>query len=368
MKRLLFRSSVVLLFGLVSTQGSGAGASPQASPWTIVPDPHIGTLNAVTSLAPNDAWAAGYYINQQAGAFRSLTEHWNGTAWTALLPPRASAGDNVLTAVSGKAANDVWAVGYQAKRFVSYPTIPLAEHWNGSKWVVVRTPAVTGSGALHGVVALASNNVWAVGELGSSNGPLIEHYDGVSWQMFPNPDLPGFAELNAVAARSSSDIWAVGSFFDGTGVTATLTEHFDGVAWSVVSSPNADEYNQLTGVALDPTGSGAWASGNRNPEFGYFTLTERYDGTSWSISQTPDVGNPNNELNAVTALRNGTAYTVGYQSEGSVGPLIERWNGSVWSVESLPSTPFGTLLWGVASSSDNTVWAVGDNLIMKRQG
>jgi hypothetical protein len=149
--------------------------------------------------------------------------------------------------------------------FQSYPTVPLAERWNGSKGSVVRTPAVSGSGALDGVVSLASNNAWAVGKLGTSDGPLIEHYDGVTWRTFPNPDLPGFAELKAIAARSSSDIWAVGSYLDGTGITATLTEHFDGVAWSVVPSPNSDEYNQLTGVALDGVGSGAWASGNRNP-------------------------------------------------------------------------------------------------------
>jgi hypothetical protein len=260
----------------------------------------------------------------------------------------------------------VWAVGYQTQPGVSYPTEPLAVHWNGTKWALVGTPPVVGSGDLHGVVALAANDVWAVGEMSGTNGPLIEHFNGSSWRIAPSPDLPGFAELNSIAARSPSDIWAVGSYADGTGVTATLTEHFDGTAWSVVASPNPEEYNQLTGVAVDA--SGAWASGNRNPDFGYFTLTERYDGSSWKVSQLPDVGTPNNELNAVTALPNGNAYTVGYQSEIGIGPLIQRWNGTAWRVERLPSTPYLALLWGVTSSSDNTVWAVGDNLIMVRRG
>jgi hypothetical protein len=333
-----------------------------------VPNPHEGTLNGVTSLAPNDVWAAGYYSNQHLGAFRSLTEHWNGSSWKAFLPPAGMSGNNVLNAASGSASNDVWAVGFQTLMFQSYPRVPLAVHWNGAGWLVARTPRVSGSGELHGVAAIAADNVWAVGELGSTNGPLIEHWDGAAWHVSPSPDLPAFAELNAIAARSASDIWAVGSYADGTGVTATLAEHFDGTAWALAVTPNAEEYNQLTGVALDAAGGGAWASGNRNPEVGYFTLTERYDGVSWTISQTPDVGAPNNELNAVAALPSGAAYTVGYQSEFGIGPLVERWDGAAWRVDRLPRTPYLALLWGVAASSDNTVWAVGDNLILRRQG
>jgi hypothetical protein len=355
-----------LVAGLVGS--SNARAATEASAWTVVANPHQGTLTGVTSLAPADVWSVGFFWSQQAGAYRSLAEHWNGSAWSAMVPPRGSPGDNVLNAVSGSASNDVWAVGHQARRFQSYPTVPLAVHWNGTAWSVARTPAVSGSGDLHGVAALAPDDVWAVGELGSSNGPLIEHFDGTAWTLAASPDLPGFAELNAIAARSPNDIWAVGSYADGTGVTATLTEHFDGSTWSVVPSPNSDEYNQLTGVALSRTGSGAWASGNRNPEVGYFTLTERFDGSRWTISQTPDVGAPNNELNAVTVLPNGVAYTVGYKSQPSVGPLIERWNGSAWTVDALPATPFGALLWGTTSSTDNTIWAVGDNLILRRSG
>src|SRR5207249_229081 len=103
------------------------------------------------------------------------------------LPPPGMPGNNVLNAVSGTSSSNVWAVGYQTKRYQSYPTVPLAEHWNGTKWTVARTPPVSGSGELHGVVAIAVNNVWAVGELSSTNGPLVEHFDGASWQIFPTP-------------------------------------------------------------------------------------------------------------------------------------------------------------------------------------
>jgi hypothetical protein len=364
------RNLLALGMGLLVAQAPGVSlagaASPTASPWVVILNPHQGTLNGVTSLAPGDVWSVGFFWSQGAGAYRSLAEHWNGATWKAFLPRTGLPGNNVLNAVAGSASNDIWAVGYQARRYQSYPTVPLAERWNGTRWAPVRTPPVSGSGELHGVTALAADNAWAVGELDATNGPLIEHFDGVAWRTYPSPDLPGFAELNAIAARSASDIWAVGSYADGTGVTATLAEHFDGTGWSLVTTPNADEYNQLTGVALDA--SGAWASGNRNPEFGYFTLTERYDGSSWTISQTPDVGAPNNELNAATALPNGSAYTVGYQSEGNVGPLIERWDGTAWTVDPLPPTPYLALLWGVTVSSDNTVWAVGTDLIMRRQG
>ena len=43
---------------------------------------------------------------------QTLTEHWNGTAWSVVASPNLGTSDNVLYGVAAVAANDVWAVGY----------------------------------------------------------------------------------------------------------------------------------------------------------------------------------------------------------------------------------------------------------------
>jgi len=60
-------------------------------------------------------------------------------------------------------AADGWAVGSSSL------------HWDGSSWSAV---PIAGSGLLRGVVALAPDNVWAVGATGSDGAyqTLIEHY------------------------------------------------------------------------------------------------------------------------------------------------------------------------------------------------
>ena len=57
------------------------------------------------------------------------------------------------------------------------------------------------------MTAVASNNVWAVGENEEVPGlgitTLIEHWNGSAWSIVPSP-TPGAYPSHAVAARSAS--------------------------------------------------------------------------------------------------------------------------------------------------------------------
>jgi len=64
--------------------------------WARVPSPDLGGgtnvyLNAVTSLSPTDAWAAGHYTTV-AGKAQALAAHWNGTRWTLVTAPNPAGG------------------------------------------------------------------------------------------------------------------------------------------------------------------------------------------------------------------------------------------------------------------------------------
>ena len=69
---------------------------------------------------------------------------WDGVTWTAMtLPNPAGATTRALQSVSCASSTDCTAVGWsQAARS---PQVPLAEHFNGSKWTVQPTPAPAGA-------------------------------------------------------------------------------------------------------------------------------------------------------------------------------------------------------------------------------
>jgi hypothetical protein len=83
------------------------------------------------------------------------------------------------------------------------------------------------------------------------------------------------------------------------------------------------------------------------------TLVERWDGTAWSI-QTSANPSGGGVLSSVSC-RGNRCMAVG-QSAGST-PLAERWNGTAWVVQTLPAG--GGTLSGVSCTAGNACTAVG---------
>src|SRR5438094_6297442 len=94
--------------------------SPACGPsWSIVPsrDPSDfrNDLNAVTAISDTDAWAVGARVIPAVDNYgRTLIEHWDGTSWMVIRSPNAGGfrWTHTLKGVSGVASNDVWAVGF----------------------------------------------------------------------------------------------------------------------------------------------------------------------------------------------------------------------------------------------------------------
>jgi hypothetical protein len=255
--------------------------------WTLFPNPTFppnsqADLFAVTSTSANDIWAVGNLVQDlsdgQTLSF-NLFEHFNGTAWTPTV-----INDNTfeaLTGVSADAVNDAWAVGWVSP-LTSGSNEPLAIHWNGTNWVSAATPHVgQGANELNAVVALAPNDVWAVG-FSTPHAPpqqsatltLIEHFDGTSWSVVPSPNVGPHSlsqsnRLFGLTANSANDIWAFGSFFaaDGSGHQMTLLLHWDGTSWSVAPSPNPTKgsfLDDLLFAGVVPSSGNVWIFGNED--------------------------------------------------------------------------------------------------------
>jgi hypothetical protein len=212
--------------------------------WKIVPSPSFSSPNSsnnllgVAALSANDIWAVGEFQANMSSLSQTLTEHWNGVSWSIVPSPNAQPGvfSNELVSVTTVAPNDVWAVGFYYKPPpMPAPSETLIKHWNGFNWSIVPSvnikPGVVDNGLL-GVSAVAPNDVWAVGSYGDepAQAPqtLTEHWNGATWDLVPSPNRHGTTASNVlagVAAISTNDVWAVGNYADVfNNIQHTLTE------------------------------------------------------------------------------------------------------------------------------------------------
>lgn len=225
--------------------------------WSVVKSPNIGSsanelYGVAAAPAPDgtlpgrqgrvsstDVWAVGRYFN---GAYRTLTEHWNGSRWSVVTSPNPGSSDNYMDDVAVVSTSDVWAVGYYFARNNSYQT--LTEHWDGRLWSVVKSPnAGSSDNFLSGATVVSASDVWIVGWYYNAHNAVFQtltmHWDGRLWSVIKSPNVGSSANyLDGVVVVSASDVWAVGYLYNANGSSIdTLTEHWNGTQWSVIPSP-----------------------------------------------------------------------------------------------------------------------------------
>jgi len=208
-----------------------------ASP--VPPGSRYAVLYGVAATSTRNAWAVGYYNAREPHGSKDLTliEHWNGTSWKTVASPNPRGGTSagtVLRGISASSARNAWAVGTYAD-----PNRTLTEHWNGTAWKLVASPnldAPGGPDVLFAVAAISAGDAWAVGFYAASNSDpdhtLVEHWNGRTWTHVRSPDLPNqpggqYNDLLAVTATSASNVWAVGYSApgDGGGPVTPLAVH-----------------------------------------------------------------------------------------------------------------------------------------------
>ncbi|HVB21693.1 MAG TPA: hypothetical protein VNG51_07095 [Ktedonobacteraceae bacterium] len=92
--------------------------APNCKTWKVVNSPSPGSnfnmLNGVAALSGRDVWAVGNYYKANKPQ-PTLIEHWNGTKWSVVKSPNPGAGYNILNGVTAISATDIWAVGYYTR-------------------------------------------------------------------------------------------------------------------------------------------------------------------------------------------------------------------------------------------------------------
>jgi MYXO-CTERM domain-containing protein len=339
-------------------------AGPRVSP----PEADHGYLQDVTCVTASDCWAVGFYFSGQVA--RSLTMHWNGSAWSIVDSPNSAPGrNNYLGSVTCTSATDCWTVG-RSTTTTDTERQPLILRWDGQSWSVVSvSPADTSaarSDALEAVSCVSPSECMAVGHSNVDGRYLAfaMRWNGTDWLQVPVPlrqDTELFYVpsdiLYDVSCAAAADCWAAGAHWTGT-VYQTLVAHWDGTTWTPVVSPSTgpDRGNILSGVSCVST-TYCWAVGSSDDY--EQALVERWDGTSWSIVPAPQTGSI---LTAVACVSTTECWAVGpyYTPHPRGVTLLARWDGTSWTTAASPGA--GTqsrYLSGIACASSSECWAVG---------
>ena len=361
-------------------QWNGATWSLLASP---VPQIHLGiaALHGVSCTSATDCSAVGVAFDTslaKAGdpAPNSVAEHWDGTVWT-ILPRPSGVPTNTgmligelgnLSSVSCTSATNCFAVGDSA----------LPERWDGSRWSLSSLASSTSYSSLNAVNCPSVTSCFAVGTAASllddSDYPLVEHWNGSDWSIVPSPTPAGtdvHAALTSISCPSPTSCTAVGSYDftssrDPNAATGkALIEHWDGKRWSITANPTppGSVFWSLSAVSC-VSAANCNAVGNYQPPTGRVRnhlLAEHWNGTRWSVVTIPSPSGA--VLNAVSCSSTANCFAVGGRNNAKSSglALIERWNGKNWSIITTPVPPAGTFFQMNAASchADSDCTAVG---------
>jgi hypothetical protein len=217
----------------------------------------------------------------------------------------------------------------------------------GVVWSVQPTPF---AGVLEDVSCVSARACMSVGEAGYKGGPGAMSWDGRRWSAplsvpTPAPLDGGMPALQGVSCTSSRACVAVGTFGDpGLGDEQPMAVGWNGASWSLLTAPSvpSDVEGGLSHVscvaesACMAVGTGLAADGS------ILQWADWWDGSGWSLESVPSPGGIA-ALHSVSCASSTACIAVGsYSVAGVDTPFAERWDGSGWTFEPMPS-PAGVI-------------------------
>ena len=347
------------------------------SPWTVVPSPNIGPndndLSAISGRSASDIWAVGGLLpNANATVVRTLAVHYNGTSWSDVPTPDVGSQANSFYGVAALPDGTAWATGIYTTSS-GHTSQALTEHWNGHSWTIVPA-ADPGSqdDMLYGATGVTDSDVWAVGGYSGPDGffhPLIEHWNGHNWTATPVKGVSGDdGVLTAITSAPGEGVWATGQL-TSHGPDQQVVLHLVGSSWLVthgaVRTPGgavASAYPESIGVSP----LGAWLAGNdRAGHAGFSTLVEGPGpGGHPKELTTPNPTPQDNYLAGIAPVIGGhDAWAVGYSLPVSTGNAASliEFGSATGGWMTVPSPDPGAVNKG--NTFINAVFALGNDKV-----
>ncbi len=164
-----------------------------------------------------------------------------------------------------------------------------------------------------------------------------------TWQVqkSPNETRPG-GQIGAVSCSAADACTAVGDYLNSSGLNVTMAQAWNGTAWrrQAAASPPGAPAPQLDGVSCvsaafcEAVGSTDGLSGSGNA-----AVAQAWNGSSWQLQPVPaPTGSTSTLLRSVSCVSASFCEAVGgyVTSGGAPAGLAETWNGTSWSVQSVP--------------------------------
>jgi hypothetical protein len=334
-------------------------------------------LNGTSCMpATTECTAVGSY-NLEFGSSLPLAERWNGKEWKLQTVPNPSGSEETrLSKVSCPTTTSCEAVGYYRKSGVYRA---LAAVWNGTEWKLQTTPEPVGalSAQLEDVSCTAAGACTAVGNYKNSSGTtlsLAERWNGTEWkiQTTPNPTGAKKTEAAGVSCATAESCVMVGRYENSSSKWVPFSETWNGIEWTVqaVSNPSGSVRTFAFGVSCTSASACTMVGSFVNSsevETGY---AERWNGSTWTLQTVAKPSGAQSYgffgvscVSATECTTSGTKMT----PEIVYMPLVERWNGTAWTVESTPNGGGGQgfLSGGVSCTSASFCAAVGADGLSK---
>ncbi len=298
----------------------------------------------------------------------SVAEHYNGSTWSLTTPLPQLGTNQYLSGIACVSTTNCIAVGTGSGGFAGFA---VGARWNGATWSAITgiEPNASLWTQLASIACSAATNCVAVGTAQTAFGwaPAAERWNGSTWSVTPAPMPAGVAtaELTGVACPSTTRCISVGDASADSSHTQPIAVIWDGTRWTLQTAPKPAGVAQsvLHSVSC-PTTTMCIAVGSASSSH---TLIERWNGTSWSIQSGAALPSGASALVGVTCRTTADCFATG--SYGS-GPLIEHWNGSIWKTQNAPNPKpqKGASLDGVTCTSATNCVAVGSAHPLGRGG
>jgi hypothetical protein len=248
----------------------------------------------------------------------------------------------------------------------------LGETRETPSWTQRTIPAPGETSGVAGVDCFGSTSCLAVGISTSGLvGTARAYSGGVSWTETTVPTKPSgatYTELDNSSCVSETTCFAVGQYVNSASLPKPYALRREGTTWTLYDPlplPAGVSEAWLTDISCNSS-SDCTAVGYDRPEAGQIrTYIVHWNGSGWSLQTSPNVaGAPTNFLKGVSCTSSTACTAVGYAdpvTPFTYAPLVERWNGTSWSIESssLPSGATSGKLNGVSCAGASDCFAVG---------
>jgi hypothetical protein len=164
--------------------------------------------------------------------------------------------------------------------------------------------------------------------------------------------------LLSVSCPDASHCFAVGQHTKPLGQPVTAIEQLSGGTWAPVPSPKppGSTFTMLGGVACTSARNCLAVGTYGTSPSTSFPLAQRWNGTAWSLVSVPTAGSTSSRLESIACTSARNCWAVGTDRHGT---LAEHWNGSTWAIVASPVAGAGFYPEaGVSCPGASDCWAV----------